>query len=83
MSHHLSAGQFMELCVDPDELFVRIDLYNKSVTTGFKEWLSWNVDTAQVEVASGVFHFVDPDGNLVGTKNCTIKGGLPRRHCYE
>ncbi len=74
MSHHSSAGQFMELCVDPDGLFVRIDLKGKSITTGFKDWFSWHVDTAQVEVTSRVYHFVEPDGNLVGIKTCAGEG---------
>lgn len=74
MSYHSSAGQFMELCVDPGKLFIRIDLHHKNITTGFKDWFAWHVDTAQVEVASRVYHFIEPDGNIVGIKTCAGEG---------
>lgn len=79
MSHHSSAGQFLELCVDPDGLFVRIDLHHKNITTGFKDWFSWHVDTAQLEIANGVYHFFEPDGNLVGIKSCALEGSQSRK----
>lgn len=80
MSHNASTDQFLELCVDPDGLFVRIDLHHKSITTSFKEWISWHVDTAQVEVASGVFHFIEPNGSLVGIKSCACEGSRSMRN---
>ena len=72
MNHLSSAGRFLELWLDFNGHFIRIDLHSKSVTTAFTEWFSWHVDTAQVEVASGVFHFVEPNGKLVGIKSCAI-----------
>ena len=72
MNNLSSAGQFLELWLDSNGHFVRIDLHHKCVTTAFTNWFSWHVDTAQVEVASGVFHFVEPDGTLVGIKSCAI-----------
>ena len=75
MNNPSSTGQFFELWLDSSGHFVRIDLYNKSVTTAFTDWFSWHVDTTQVEVASGVYHFIEPNGNLVGIKSCAIDGG--------
>ena len=72
MNNLSSAGQFLELWLDSNGHFVRIDLHSKSVTTTFTDWFNWHVDTAQVEVARGVFHFVEPDGRLVGIKSVAI-----------
>ena len=79
MNNLSSAGQFLELWLDSNGHFVRIDLHCKSVTIAFTDWSNWHVDTAQVEVASGVIHFVEPDGRLVGIKNCAVVGTRPGR----
>ena len=79
MNNPSSAGQFLELWLDSNGHYVRIDLHSNSVTTAFTDWFNWHVDTVQVEVASGVFHFVQPDGTLVGIKSCAIERTQSRR----
>ena len=77
MSHYSSPGQFLELCIDPGELFVRVDLRQKSITTGFKDWFSWHVDTVQQQTAQNTIHFIEPGGRIVGIKSFSLGVGLP------
>ena len=57
-----------ETSVSQGSLFIRHDLFNQSVTVYLKAWFLWHVDTQQTEVANGVFHFVEPSGNLAGIR---------------
>ena len=59
---------FPETSVSLGSLFIRHDLFKPSVTVYLKAWFLWHVDTQQTEVANGVFHFVEPSGNLVGIR---------------
>ena len=77
MSHYSSPGQFLELCIDPGGLFVRVDLRHKSIATGFKDWFSWHVDTVQQQIAPNTIHFIEPGGQVVGTKSFSSGAGLP------
>ena len=57
-----------ETSVSQGSLFIRHDLFNQSVTVYLKAWFLWHVDTQQTEVANGVFHFIEPSGNLAGIR---------------
>mgnify|MGYP001546118283 FL=1 len=77
MSHYSSPDQFLELCIDPGRLFVRVDLRHKSITTGFKDWFSWHVDTVQQQIAQNIIHFIEPGGQVVGIKSFSLGVDLP------
>ena len=47
---------------------VRTDLDQNSVTVGFRPWFEWDVDTRQVEVQTGVIHFIQPDNSIIGLR---------------
>jgi len=72
MSNHPLISQSLEICIVRDKLFVRIDLGQQNITTGFKEWFSWNVDTRQQQVSSNIIHFIEPGGQIVGIKNFAV-----------
>ena len=59
---------FPETSVSLGSLFIRHDLYEPSATIYLKAWFLWHVDTQQIAVANGVFHFVEPSGELVGIR---------------
>ena len=59
---------FPETSVSQGSLFIRHDLFKPSVTVYLKAWFLWHVDTDQIEIANGVFHFIEPSGNLAGIR---------------
>ena len=73
MSDISSIGQLMELWLDSEGHYVRIDLRQNSVTTAFKPRFSWHVDTLEERISHNLVHFVEPGGRIVGTK--TFVGG--------
>jgi hypothetical protein len=70
---------FPETSVSLGSLFIRHDLTKQSATIYLKAWFLWHVDTAQIAVANGVFHFVEPSGDLVGIR-CN---SIPREGDWE
>jgi len=69
MSHQSPISQLLEICIARDGLFIRINLDQQNITTGFKEWFCWHVDTLQEHVSPNIIHFIEPGGHIVGTKN--------------
>ena len=59
---------FPELSGAFGHLQTRHDLLNHSITIGFKEWMSWDVDTDQIQISETLIHFVEPDERIVGIK---------------
>ena len=59
---------FPETSVSLGSLFIRHDLFKPGVTVYLKAWSLWHLDTQQTEVAHGVFHFIEPSGDLVGIR---------------
>lgn len=49
-------------------LKMRQYLLNHSVTIGFKNFLTWDIDTEQVQISKTVIHFIQADGEWVGLK---------------
>ena len=64
---------FPETSVSMGSLYVRHDLVDLSVTVYVKPWYLWDLDTQQVQVTTAVYHFVEPEGTLVGVKSFTIQ----------
>ncbi|MEN8214743.1 MAG: hypothetical protein ABFR19_10315 [Pseudomonadota bacterium] len=65
---------FPETSLSLGSLYVRHDLVTQSITVYLKAWHLWDLDTRQIEIAAGVYHFVEPDGDLVGIRSCSIDG---------
>jgi hypothetical protein len=63
-------------------ILVRTDLDQNSVTVGFRPWFEWDVDTRQVEVQTGVIHFIQPDNSIIGLRVDQSATTLAP-HCFE
>ena len=59
---------FPELSVTMGDRHIRHNLIDHSVTLYIKDWTQWNESTQQVRISSTLWHFVQPDGEIVGLK---------------
>ena len=60
-----------ETDISMGSLYVRHDLVSQCVTIYLKPWYLWDLDTQQVEIAPGIYYFVEPNGDLTGVKSLT------------
>ena len=60
--------QTTEIEMTLGNLLVRTDLDQNSVTLGFRQWFEWDVDTRQIEIDTGLIHFIQPDETIVGLR---------------
>ena len=63
-----NATRQQEMDIALGKLRVRIDLERQCVTVYLDDWDSWHVDTEQIELESGVIHFVQPNASVIGIR---------------
>lgn len=68
MKSYSGNSEFIELRLNTKGCHVRISLGEGAMTTTFKDWFSWHVDTEQRQLAHNIIHFVEPNGEVVGIK---------------